>query len=104
MTAKSVGPGARDSRLAHRVPGAAGLAVLRNPRSRSLSPSPKTPPVASGDKPIHTDKERRHAAHIEAGYEKKGLDTPTAKSRAWATVNKLSSSGAKAAANIGKPK
>jgi hypothetical protein len=42
-----------------------------------------------GDKSSHTDKQKRQAAHIEAGYEKRGVGPKTAAARAWATVNKL---------------
>jgi hypothetical protein len=42
-----------------------------------------------GDKSGYTDKQKRQAAHIEEGYERKGVRVKTAKARAWATVNKL---------------
>ena len=45
--------------------------------------------MPQGDKSSYTDKQKRQAAHIEAGYEKKGVGTKTAEMRAWATVNKL---------------
>ena len=48
-----------------------------------------------GDKSSYTDKQKRQAAHIEVGYEKKGLSTKTAEARAWATVNKLTGGGKK---------
>ncbi len=48
-----------------------------------------------GDKSSYTDKQKRQAAHIEAGYEKKGLRPKTAQARAWATVNKLTGGGKK---------
>jgi hypothetical protein len=51
--------------------------------------------MPQGDKSSYTDKQKRQAAHIEAGYEKRGLTTKTAEARAWATVNKLSSGGSK---------
>jgi len=51
--------------------------------------------MPQGDKSSYTDKQKRQAAHIEAGYEKKGLRTKTAEARAWATVNKLSGGGKK---------
>jgi hypothetical protein len=50
-----------------------------------------------GDKSSYTDTQKRHAAHIEAGYEKKGASPKTSEARAWATVNKLSGGGKKAA-------
>ena len=49
--------------------------------------------MPQGDKSSYTDKQKRQAEHIEAGYDKKGLSTKTAKARAWATVNKLSGGG-----------
>jgi hypothetical protein len=51
--------------------------------------------MPQGDKSSYTDKQKRQAAHIEAGYEKKGLSTKTAAGRAWATVNKLTGGGKK---------
>lgn len=48
-----------------------------------------------GDKSSYTDKQKREAAHIEAGYEKKGLSTKSAEAWAWATVNKLDGGGKK---------
>jgi len=47
--------------------------------------------VPQGDKASYTDKQKRQAAHIEAGYEKTGIRVKTAEARAWATVNKLTS-------------
>ena len=49
--------------------------------------------MPQGDKSSYTDKQKRQGAHIEAGYEKKGLNPNTAKARAWATVNKLTGGG-----------
>ena len=46
-----------------------------------------------GDKSSYTDKQKRQAEHIEAGYEKKGLRIETAEARA--TVNKLTDGGKK---------
>jgi hypothetical protein len=43
----------------------------------------------------HTDKQKRQAGHIEAGYEKKGLGAKAAEALAWATVNKLDGAGKK---------
>ena len=51
--------------------------------------------MPQGDKSSYTDKQKRQAEHIEAGYEKRGLTTETAEARAWATVNKLSGGGKK---------
>jgi len=51
--------------------------------------------MPQGDKSSYTDKQKRQAAHIEAGYEKKGLGMKTAQARAWATVNKVAVGGKK---------
>jgi plasmid stabilization system protein ParE len=51
--------------------------------------------MPQGDKSSYTDKQKRQAAHIEAGYEKNGVSTINAEARAWATVNKLSGGGKK---------
>lgn len=48
-----------------------------------------------GDKSRYTDKQKRQAAHIEEGYEKRGVSKETAEKRAWATVNKLTGGGQK---------
>jgi len=48
-----------------------------------------------GDKSSYTDKQKRMAAHIEAGYEKRGLSTKKSEKRAWATVNKVTGGGKK---------
>jgi plasmid stabilization system protein ParE len=49
--------------------------------------------MPQGDKSSYTDKQKRQAEHIEAGYENKGLSMKTAEARAWATVNKLTGDG-----------
>ena len=51
--------------------------------------------MPQGDKSSYTDQQKRQAAHIEAGYEKRGLSTKSAAARAWATVNKLTGGGKK---------
>ena len=51
--------------------------------------------MPQGDKSSYTDKQKRQAEHIEAGYENKGLSLKTAEARAWATVNKLTGGGKK---------
>ena len=51
--------------------------------------------MPQGDKSSYTDKQKRRAGHIEAGYEKKGSSTKSAEARAWATVNKISGGGKK---------
>jgi hypothetical protein len=49
-----------------------------------------------GSKDKYSDKQKRMAEHIEESYEKKGVGTEEAKSRAWATVNKDTGGGEKA--------
>ena len=51
--------------------------------------------MPQGDKSSYTDKQKRQAAHIEAGYEKQGVSKKNAEARAWATVNKLTGGGKK---------
>jgi hypothetical protein len=51
--------------------------------------------MPKGDKSSYTDKQKRQAAQIEAGYEQRGATVKTAEARAWATVNKLSGGGKK---------
>ena len=51
--------------------------------------------MPQGDESSYTDKQKRQAAHIKAGYEKKGLSTKAAEARAWATVNELDGDGKK---------
>lgn len=55
-----------------------------------------------GDKSSYSDKQKRQAEHIEKGYEKKGVSAKTAKSRAWATVNKETGGGKKSGSGRGK--
>jgi plasmid stabilization system protein ParE len=55
-----------------------------------------------GDKSSYTDKQKRQAEHIEEGYEKKGVSSKEAESRAWATVNKESGGGKKSGSGRGK--
>ena len=56
-----------------------------------------------GDKSAYTDKQKRKAQHIEAGYEDRGVSKDEAERRAWATVNKESGGGNKSGAGRGKP-
>jgi plasmid stabilization system protein ParE len=46
-----------------------------------------------GSKEKYTEKQKRKAEHIEAGYEEKGVPEKEAEARAWATVNKQSGGG-----------
>lgn len=48
-----------------------------------------------GDKSSYSSRQKRKAAHIEEGYERKGVSKKTAARRAWATVNKQEGGGAK---------
>ena len=43
----------------------------------------------------YTDKQKRQAAHIGAGYEQHGASLREAEAWTWATVNKLSGGGKK---------
>lgn len=52
--------------------------------------------MSQGDKTKYTDKQKRKAEHIEEGYEKRGVPSAEAESRAWATVNKQDGGGKKA--------
>jgi hypothetical protein len=58
--------------------------------------------MPQGDKSSYTDKQKRPAAHIEAGYEKKGVSTKNAEAHAWATVNKLTGGGRKSGSGRAK--
>lgn len=57
--------------------------------------------MPQGDKDRYTDKQKRKAAHIEEGYEKRGTPRKEAESRAWATVNKESGGGNKSGSGRG---
>lgn len=54
-----------------------------------------------GDKSTYTDKQKRKAAHIEAGYRARGVGKDEAEARAWATVNKEDGGGNKSGAGRG---
>ena len=60
--------------------------------------------MPQGDKDAYTDKQKRQAAHIEQGYERRGVSARTAKSRAWATVNNASGGGKKSGSGRGRTK
>jgi hypothetical protein len=55
-----------------------------------------------GDKSAYTDKQKRQAAHIEEGYEERGVTEGEADRRAWATVNKMTGGGKKSGSGRGK--
>lgn len=59
--------------------------------------------MPQGDKSSYTDKQKRKAAHIEEGYEDRGVSKKEAEARAWATVNKESGGGNKSGSGRGKP-
>ncbi len=48
-----------------------------------------------GDKSNYTDKQKRHAEHIEDSYRARGVGEEKAAQRAWATVNKEDGGGKK---------
>src|ERR1700722_12677840 len=54
-----------------------------------------------GDKSSYTDKQKRQAEHIEAGYKKRGVSEKEAERRAWATENKISHGGRKSGSGRG---
>ena len=49
--------------------------------------------MPQGDKSSYTSKQKRKAAHIEAGYRKRGVSKGEAEERAWRTVNKQEGGG-----------
>ncbi len=59
--------------------------------------------MARGDKSKYTDKQKRKAEHIEAGYEERGVPEDEAERRAWATVNKETGGGNKSGSGRGVP-
>jgi hypothetical protein len=59
--------------------------------------------MPQGDKSAYTGKQKRMAAHIEEGYEKRGTPKEEAERRAWATVNKETGGGKKSGSGRGKP-
>jgi hypothetical protein len=59
--------------------------------------------MARGSKAKYTGKQKREAAHIEAGYRKRGLSGKEAERRAWATVNAMTGGGKKSGSGRGKP-
>lgn len=58
--------------------------------------------MPQGDKSKYTDKQKRQAEHIEAGYENRGLPVKEAERRAWTTVNKISGGGKKGGSGRGQ--
>ena len=58
--------------------------------------------MPQGDKSKYTTRQKRQAAHIEEGYEKRGTPKKEAERRAWATVNKSTGGGRKSGSGRGK--
>ena len=58
--------------------------------------------MAQGSKEKYTSKQKRKAAHIEEGYEKRGVAKKEAEKRAWATVKKSDKGGKKSGSGRGK--
>jgi hypothetical protein len=58
--------------------------------------------MPQGSKRSYTTKQKRKAQHIEEGYEDRGVPKEEAKSRAWATVNKMDGGGRKSGSGRGK--
>ena len=59
-----------------------------------------------GDKSKYTAKQKRQAAHIEKGYERRGASKGEAERRAWATVNTTTGGGKKSGGSgrgVGRP-
>ena len=54
-----------------------------------------------GDKSSYTGKQKRMAAHIEKGYERRGVSEDEAERRAWATVNAETGGGKKSGSGRG---
>lgn len=59
--------------------------------------------MARGSKAKYTDKQKRRAKAIAAGYEHSGAPKKVAKRIAWATVNKMDGGGKKSGSGRGKP-
>jgi hypothetical protein len=59
--------------------------------------------MARGDKSKYTGKQKRMAAHIEEGYEARGVPKEEAEARAWATVNKQDGGGNQSGSGRGVP-
>ena len=55
-----------------------------------------------GDKSSYANRQKRMAAHIEKGYERRGVPEDEAERRAWATVNAETHGGKKSGSGRGK--
>ncbi len=59
--------------------------------------------MARGSKAKYTNKQKREAAAIEAGYRGRGVSEKVAAARAWATINKIYGGGKKSGSGRGRP-
>ncbi len=59
--------------------------------------------MARGSKAKYTNKQKREAAAIEAGYRRRGVSEKVAAARAWATINKIYGGGKKSGSGRGRP-
>lgn len=59
--------------------------------------------MARGSKAKYTNKQKREARAIEAGYVRRGVSRKLAAARAWATINKMYGGGKKNGSGRGKP-
>lgn len=58
--------------------------------------------MPQGEKSAYTNKQKRMAGHIKAGYRQRGISKNEAEARAWATVNKMTGGGKKSGSGRGK--
>jgi len=59
--------------------------------------------MARGSKARYTDKQKRQAEAIAAGYKRRGVPKKIAQARAWATINQIYGGGEKSGSGRGKP-
>lgn len=59
--------------------------------------------MARGSKAKYTDKQKRQAKAIAAGYAHRGASKELANTISWATVNKMDGGGKKSGSGRGKP-
>ncbi len=70
------------------------------------APAPISTPVSAPvSAPTPTNRQKRQAAQIGAGYEKNGMPSDAAKALAWAIVNRLHDEGGKSGTvrRLGRP-
>lgn len=58
--------------------------------------------MPTGDKSAYTDKQKRQARDIEAGYEKRGVSKEESERRAWSTENAITHGGKKSGSGRGR--